>query len=77
LKMGDLLLDWSKCRINDQTMVLLKDLAVACNVEGQRDAMFAGELINTTENRAVLHVALRAKPDDVIVTGGENVVPEV
>lgn len=77
LKLDDLLLDWSKCRVNDQTMALLKDLAVACNVEGQRDAMFAGEPINSTENRAVLHVALRAKPDDVIVTDGENVVPQV
>lgn len=77
LKMDDLLLDWSKCRINDETMALLKDLAVACDVEGQRNAMFAGEPINITENRAVLHVALRAAPDDVFVTGGENVVPQV
>lgn len=77
LKLDDLLLDWSKCRINDTTMALLKQLAVACDVEGQRNAMFAGEPINTTEGRAVLHVALRAKPDDVIVTAGENVVPLV
>ena len=77
LKLDDLLLDWSKCRINDTTMALLKQLAVACDVAGQRNAMFAGEPINTTEGRAVLHVALRAKPDDVIVTAGENVVPLV
>ncbi len=77
LQLDDLLLDWSKCRINDETMALLKNLAQACDVEGRRNAMFAGEPINTTENRAVLHVALRAKPDDVFVTGGENVVPHV
>lgn len=77
LKLDDLLLDWSKCRINDTTMALLKNLAVACGVEGNRDAMFAGEPINNTEGRAVLHVALRANPDDVFTTSGENVVPLV
>lgn len=77
LKLDDLLLDWSKCRINDTTMALLKNLAMACDVEGNRDAMFAGEPINSTEGRAVLHVALRANPDDVFTTSGENVVPLV
>lgn len=77
LKFDDLLLDWSKCRIDDTTMTLLQNLAAVCDVEAQRDAMFAGEPINTTENRAVLHVALRANADDVFMTGGENVVPEV
>lgn len=77
LRLDDLLLDWSKCRINDETISLLKKLAEACDVAGRRDAMFAGEQINNTENRAVLHVALRSQPDDVIMTGGENVVPQV
>ncbi|WP_439273791.1 glucose-6-phosphate isomerase [Pseudochrobactrum sp. HB0163] len=77
LRLDDLLLDWSKCRINDETMALLKNLVQACDVEGRRNAMFAGEPVNITENRAVLHVALRARPDDVFITDGENVVPHV
>lgn len=75
--LDDLLMDWSKCRVNDTTMNLLQDLAKICDVEGRRDAMFAGERINTTEDRAVLHVALRAPKTAVITTGGENIVPQV
>ena len=56
---GDLLLDWSKCAVTSETMALLDELAEAADVEGRRDAMFAGEKINITENRAVLHTALR------------------
>jgi len=59
LRFGDLLLDYSKNRITSETMPLLHDLARAAGVEGMRDKMFAGEPINLTEGRAVLHVALR------------------
>ncbi|MFE7882053.1 glucose-6-phosphate isomerase, partial [Streptomyces sp. NPDC057417] len=61
----------------DETLALLRDLAVATDVFGLRDAMFRGERINTTENRAVLHTALRAPGDAVIEVDGENVVPDV
>ena len=61
LTQGDVFLDYSKNRVTDETMKLLFDLARARGVEQLRDAMFAGEHINTTEDRAVLHVALRAR----------------
>src|SRR5271165_596414 len=61
-----LFLDYSKNRITDETVRLLSDLARARGVEAQRDAMFSGEKINVSENRAVLHVALRAKRDQHI-----------
>ena len=51
--------DWSKCAVDARTMELLSDLAGAAGVEARRDAMFAGEKINITEDRAVLHTALR------------------
>ena len=72
-----MLLDWSKCSVNDETMTLLTTLARAAGVEDKRDAMFSGEKINITENRAVLHTALRAPADAVINVDGENVVPYV
>jgi glucose-6-phosphate isomerase len=56
---GDLLLDWSKCAVTEKTMQLLAAAAEAAGVEKRRDAMFAGEKINITEHRAVLHTALR------------------
>jgi len=74
---GDLLLDWSKCAVDGTVMEALAALAQAANVEGRRDAMFAGEKINITEGRAVLHTALRAPMDAVITVDGENVVPKV
>ncbi len=77
LAVDDLLLDWSKCVVNADTMRLLEALAVAADVEGRRDAMLAGDKINITENRAVLHTALRAPKDAVIEVDGDNVVPEV
>src|SRR5450755_4172073 len=70
-------LDYSKNRVTDETMKLLVQLAKECGVETRRDAMFRGEKINITENRAVLHVALRAPKDASIVVDGQNVVPEV
>ena len=60
VSLGGFLLDWSKCAVTPETMQLLAELATAADVEARRDAMFAGEKINVTEDRAVLHVALRA-----------------
>ncbi|MFB8248236.1 glucose-6-phosphate isomerase [Streptomyces sp. NPDC055952] len=77
LRVGDLHIDYSKHLVTDETLALLRDLAVAADVFGLRDAMFRGERINTTENRAVLHTALRAPRDAVIEVDGENVVPGV
>jgi len=70
-------LDYSKNRVTDQTLTLLRQLALETGVQERRDAMFRGEKINITENRAVLHVALRAPRDASIVVDGKNVVPEV
>ncbi|KXF78743.1 glucose-6-phosphate isomerase [Paramesorhizobium deserti] len=77
LNLDDLLLDWSKCLVNDETMRLLRDLAVAADVEGRRAAMFAGEPINNSEGRAVLHVALRDSTSEKILVDGENVLPGI
>ncbi|MEU0200963.1 MULTISPECIES: glucose-6-phosphate isomerase [unclassified Streptomyces] len=74
---GDLRIDYSKHLVTDETLALLQELATATDVFGLRDAMFRGERINTTENRAVLHTALRAARDAVIEVDGENVVPGV
>ncbi|MFD9931765.1 glucose-6-phosphate isomerase [Streptomyces massasporeus] len=74
---GDLRIDYSKHLVTDETLALLQELAAATDVFGLRDAMFAGEKINVTENRAVLHTALRAPRDAVIGVDGENVVPGV
>ena len=59
LTVGDLYVDYSKHRVTRETLGLLVDLAKAADLEGKRDAMFAGEHINTSEDRAVLHTALR------------------
>jgi len=75
--LDDLRMDFSKCAVNEDTLALLGDLAKAAGVETQRDRMFAGEAINTTEGRAVLHTALRAAADADIRVDGENVVPQV
>jgi glucose-6-phosphate isomerase len=77
LQAGDVYADYSKNRITDKTLELLFDLARARNVEGSRDAMFAGEKINTTENRAVLHTALRSQSEQPITLDGKDVLPEV
>jgi glucose-6-phosphate isomerase len=70
-------LDYSKNRITDETLRLLLGLAEASGLRARIDAMFRGEKINVSENRAVLHVALRAPRGAVIETDGKNVVPEV
>ncbi|MFI6472497.1 glucose-6-phosphate isomerase [Streptomyces sp. NPDC050516] len=77
LQVGDLYLDYSKHLVTDETLALLRELAAAADVAGLRDAMFRGDKINTTEDRAVLHTALRAPRDAVIEVDGENVVPDV
>ncbi|MFE9741845.1 glucose-6-phosphate isomerase [Streptomyces sp. NPDC006477] len=77
LRVGDLHLDYSKHLVTDETLTLLRELAAATGVAELRDAMFRGEKINTTEDRAVLHTALRAPREAVIEVDGENVVPAV
>ncbi|MFH9554084.1 glucose-6-phosphate isomerase [Streptomyces sp. NPDC017435] len=77
LQVGDLHIDYSKHLVTDETLRHLRELAAAADVFGLRDAMFRGEKINTTEDRAVLHTALRAPRDAVIEVDGENVVPAV
>jgi glucose-6-phosphate isomerase len=72
-----LVVDYAKQRVTEQTVRLLVGLAQACGLRRRIDAMFAGERINTTENRAVLHVALRAGVDERILVDGHDVVPEV
>ena len=70
-------LDYSKNRISDETLKLLIELAEQSGLRERIDAMFRGEKINVTENRAVLHVALRAPKGTSIIVDGKNVVPEV
>jgi glucose-6-phosphate isomerase len=70
-------LDYSKNRVTDQTLKLLLQLAEESHLRGRIDAMFRGDKINVTENRAVLHIALRAPKGASIVVDGENVVPQV
>jgi glucose-6-phosphate isomerase len=72
-----LYLDYSKNRVTDETLKLLFGLAEECGLRTRIDAMFRGEKINITENRAVLHVALRAPREQSIVVDGQNVVPQV
>ena len=77
LRFGEILLDYSKNRITSQTMKLLFDLARQAEVEAWRDKMFAGEKINFTEHRAVLHVALRNRVNRPIKVDGKDVMPGV
>ena len=72
-----LFLDYSKNRVTDETLKLLVQLAEECALHERMSAMFRGEKINVTENRAVLHVALRAPANETIVVDGKDVVPEV
>jgi glucose-6-phosphate isomerase len=72
-----LYLDYSKHRITDETLRLLVALAEEVGLRARIDAMFHGDQINVTEKRAVLHVALRASPDESIVVDGKNIVPDV
>src|SRR5580698_10964184 len=74
---GGIFLDYSKNRITDETLKLLVTLAEESGVREKIDAMFRGDKINITENRAVLHVALRAQEGETIMVDGVDVVPEV
>ena len=77
VRSSGILLDYSKNRITEQTMTLLSDLARSCNVEQVRDKMFAGEHINSTEDRAVFHVALRNRSERPMKVDGVDVMPDV
>ena len=77
LGVGDLYIDYSKHRVTRETLELLVDLAEAADLEGRRDAMYAGEHINTSEDRAVLHTALRLPRDASLTVDGQNVVADV
>ena len=77
LDAAGLYLDYSKNRVTDETLSLLFQLATECGLQERINAMFRGEGINVTENRAVLHVALRAPKEASILVEGKNVVPEV
>ncbi|MEU5008791.1 glucose-6-phosphate isomerase [Streptomyces sp. NPDC021749] len=77
LQVGDLYLDYSKHLVTDETLRLLGDLATATGVAELRDAMFRGDKINVTEQRSVLHTALRAPGSAVIKSDGADVVPGV
>ena len=75
LEVGDLTVDFSKHLVTETTMQLLEDLAMSTDFEARRNAMFAGERINNTENRSVLHTALRA--NEPVIVDGEDVVIDV
>jgi glucose-6-phosphate isomerase len=77
LELGDVLVDYSKNRVTEETMKLLFDLARQARVFDWRDRMFAGDKINRTEDRAVLHVALRNRSNRPILVDGKDVMPEV
>ena len=75
--LDDLLMDYSKCAVNDDIMALLERLADEGGVAAKRDRMFAGEPINFTEGRAVLHTALRNRANTPVLVDGKDVMPEV
>jgi len=77
LKLDDLLLDYSKNRITEETLELLFQIAREAKIESWRDRMFAGEKINITEDRAVLHTALRNRSNAPVYVDGHDVMPDV
>jgi glucose-6-phosphate isomerase len=77
LKFNDILLDYSKNRINDETMRLLLQLAEDADLKLWIEKMFTGEKINNTENRAVLHTALRNRSTQSVYVDGQDVMPEI
>ena len=77
LKFEDILVDFSKNLVDDYVLELLNDLASECGLKDAIHSFFSGEKINATENRAVLHVALRNRSNNPIIVDGENVMPEV
>jgi glucose-6-phosphate isomerase len=77
LKFADILFDYSKHRITDETLPMLFQLAREAKIENWRDKMFAGEKINITEDRAVLHTALRNRANTPVLVDGHDVMPDV
>lgn len=77
IKFNDILLDYSKNTINRRTIGYLTDLAKECDLSGAIEQMFTGEKINQTENRSVLHVALRNRSNTPILVDGKDVMPDV
>ena len=77
IQWNDFLVDYSKNSINQETMNLLQDLAKEVNLKSAMDSYFSGENINQTEDRAVLHTALRAPQNSTVLVDGENVLPEI
>ncbi len=77
LKFGEILLDYSKNRIDEETMKLLFELAKECELKDAIEKQFAGDFINQTENRAVLHTALRNRDNQPVFVDGKDVMPDV
>ena len=77
LKFEDILLDYSKNILSDEVKAVLIELANECGLKGAIESMFTGEKINATENRAVLHTALRNRSNTPVIVDGEDVMPEV
>lgn len=75
--LDDFLFDYSKCAVNDRVLDGLEALAKQAGVEKKRDAMFAGEKINITEDRAVLHTALRNRAGSPVIVDGRDVIPDI
>ena len=76
-RLDDLLLDYSKCPVDDETMRLLEQLAADAHLADKRDAMFEGAHINATEDRAVLHTALRNRSENPVLDGKTDVMPQI
>ena len=77
IRLGDVLLDYSKNRVNGRTMAYLCDLAEECQLADAIEKMFTGEAINATENRAVLHTALRNRSNTPVLVNGQDVMPDI
>ena len=77
IKFENILLDFSKNRINEETLKLLSNLAADCHLDDAKQKMFGGDQINATENRAVLHTALRNRKNKPVLVNGQDVMPEV
>ncbi len=77
IRFEDIILDYAKNRVDEKGMRLLVELAEACQVEEAREQMFSGEIINSTEGRAVLHTALRNRSNSPVIVDGEDVMPDI
>jgi glucose-6-phosphate isomerase len=77
IELGDILFDYSKNKFNQTTLSLLFELAEECQLAPAMEAMFTGQKINGTENRAVLHTALRTQGDHEILVDGKDIIPGI